>query len=106
MKRNLNSNQNAIRTAALYDAGECYERDLGKLQNGSALSHISSCKALLYNYSTHKHGSWVALMHSNVITTRSRSLPLELTRRISCLIPTQLMPLHFKEVLTALRRKS
>lgn len=96
MKRNLNSDQNAIRTKALYDAGECYERDLVKLQNGSVLSHIPSCEALLYNYSTPKHGSWVALIHSNVIATRSYCLPLELTRRISCLIPTQLVPLHFQ----------
>ncbi len=96
MKRNLKGNQNAIRIEALADAGECYEPDLGKLQNGSRRSHSASCKALLYNYSSHKHGSRVAFIHLNVITTRFRSLLLELTRRISCLIPTRVVPLHFK----------
>lgn len=38
MKRNLNCNQNAIRVEALDNAGEYYERDLGKPQNGSLLS--------------------------------------------------------------------
>lgn len=41
MKRNLNGNQNAIRIEALDDAAECYERDLGKPQNGSLLSHCA-----------------------------------------------------------------
>lgn len=68
MKRHLNGNQNTIRAEALVKAREL---DLSELQNGSLVSFCPSCKALLYNYSCNKHGSRVACIHSNVITSRS-----------------------------------
>lgn len=44
MKRNLNGNPNAIRREALDDARKHYERDLGKLQNGSLVSFCPAVK--------------------------------------------------------------
>lgn len=44
MKRNLNGNQNVIRSEALDDACKHYECDLGKLQNGSLFSFCQVVK--------------------------------------------------------------
>lgn len=106
MKRNSNDNQNAIRIKASDEVAGCHERAQAIQATRRTDNHhliLPPCKKktknTLYNYSIHKHENRVALSHSSVITTRSHSMPLELTSGISCLISTMLELLHFKEEL-------